>query len=140
MQVKEDRIFIGRFNYKTDLLASIAELCEKENIRLGVFNVIGAITGAKLGYYKQAEKQYVDCVNLDNKKLEITSCMGNISLMDSKIFVHAHVTLSDHDGKCYGGHLMPGAAIFAAEYCIKELKGAELKRSRDPETGLNLWQ
>ena len=138
MQVKEGRIFMGRFKYRADLLGSLEEVCQKESIKLGVFNVIGALTSAKLGYYKQDTKKYVDCVSLD-KKLEITSCIGNISLMDSKSFVHAHITLADHESACYGGHLMPGSSIFAAEYCIRELTGGELKRSFDPETGLNLW-
>jgi len=53
--------------------------------------------------------------------------------------VHAHVVLADHDGNCFGGHLMPGAEIFAAEYHIKELTGANLERKDDPETGLSLW-
>jgi len=139
MKVEKGRTFIGRFDYKADLLASLTDICKKEKIRLGVFNVIGALTCAKLGYYKQDEKKYTECVSLD-KKLEITSCMGNISLMDSEIFVHAHVTLADHKGACYGGHLMPGSIIFAAEYYIQELTGAELNRIHDPETGLHLWK
>ena len=139
MQVKESRVFIGRFAAKADLLEELTGLCKRENIRLGVFSVIGAVTSAKLGYYKQDEKKYADCVSLD-KKLEIASCTGNISLMNSEIFVHAHITLADHNGTAYGGHLMPGSTIFAAEYYIKELKGATLERTRDSETGLNLWK
>ena len=139
MQVKDGRTFIGRFEFKADLLESITELCKKENIKLGVFSVIGALTSARMGYYNQDEKKYVECVNLD-KKLEITSCIGNISLKDSEVFVHAHITLADHEGKCYGGHLMPGATIFAAEYHIKELTGAKLERKDDPQTGLSLWK
>ena len=122
MQVDKGRTFIGRFQFKADLLASIAELCKKENIRLGTFSVIGAVNGVKLGYYKQDVKKYVDCVSLD-KTLEITSCIGNISLKDSEVFVHAHITLADHEGHCYGGHLMTGSSIFVAEYAITELLG-----------------
>ncbi len=138
MNVDKGRIFIGRFQHKKDLLESISGLCKKENVRLGTFFVIGALDGVKLGYYKQDEKKYVDCVSLD-KKLEITSCAGNISLKDSEIFVHAHITLADHEGHCYGGHLMKGSSIFAAEYCIRELTGDKLHRKYDPETGLSLW-
>jgi len=139
MQTQQGRLFIGRFKDGGDLLAELTGLCKKEGIRLGVFSVIGALTGAKLGYYKQDEKKYTDCVSLD-KKLEIASCTGNISLLNSEIFVHAHIVLADHSGKTYGGHLMPGATIFAAEYYVRELKGTPLERTRDPETGLNLWK
>lgn len=138
MQVQEGRAFIGRFEHNGDLLSSITVFCKKENIRLGVFTVIGALTSAKLGYYDQEKKEYVYCITLKDK-LEITSCTGNISLKNSEIFVHAHITLADLRGKCYGGHLMEGSAIFAAEYCIKELAGTKLERKHDPQTGLSLW-
>ena len=138
MQLSEGRVFIGRLKTKSDLLLSLTEFCKKENIRLGVFSVIGAATRAKLGYYNQDTKKYIESVIL-NKKLEITACTGNISLKDSEIFVHAHITLADSEGRCRGGHLMPGCAIFAAEYYIKELTGKELSRKDDPETGLSLW-
>lgn len=139
MQAQEGRVFIGRLKGKSDLLSELTKLCKKEHIRLGVFSVIGALTCAKLGYYNQDAKKYTDCVSLD-KKLEITSCIGNISLLDSEIFVHTHITLADHNGTAYGGHLMPGSKIFAAEYYIKELLGTTLERIHDPETGLNLWK
>jgi len=139
MQVKEGRVFIGRFRYTADLLESLKDVCVSENIRLGVFCVIGAVSRVKLGYYKQDEKRYVECLSLE-KKLEITSCAGNISLKDSEVFIHAHVTLADHEGRSCGGHLMPGSAIYAAEYHIQELTGGTLERKPDPETGLSLWQ
>ncbi len=138
MQVNEARIFVGRFKLRSGLLMSLTEFCKQKNIRLGVFSVIGALTSAKLGYYGQDAKKYIECVSLD-KKLEIASCVGNISLKDAEIFVHAHITLADHKGRCYGGHLMPDSIIFAAEYYIKELAGGELERRYDPETGLSLW-
>ncbi len=139
MLADQGRIFIGRFRSRADLLESLTDFCVREGIRLGIFSVIGALSSARLGYYDQDAKQYVECVRLD-KKLEIASCIGNISLKDSKVFVHAHITLADLQGKCHGGHLMPGAAVFAAEYYIKELTGGVLERRSDPETGLSLWE
>ncbi|MCK5451572.1 MAG: DNA-binding protein [Candidatus Omnitrophica bacterium] len=139
MEVDFGRKFIGRFAIGEDLLGTLTQFCEEKAIKLGEFAIIGAVKHAKMGYYLQNEQKYIDCVDL-KKTLEITACLGNISLMNGKIFVHAHITLADHDGKCYGGHLMPGTEIFAAEYHIKELLGVELKRERDPETGLFLWK
>ena len=138
MTPKEDRIFIGRFEHECDLLKALYDFAKKNSVELGVFQVIGALKKAQLGYYNQDAKKYIDCVSL-NKKLEIASCSGNISLKDFDVFVHAHVVLADHEGKCYGGHLMPGSKIFAAEYCIKELRGLTLNRVHDPITGLSLW-
>ncbi|MFH1783425.1 MAG: PPC domain-containing DNA-binding protein [bacterium] len=139
MQVKEGRVFIGRLDHEGDLLDSLTSVCKENNIKLGVFSVIGAVRGAKLGFYDQEQKKYEERINI-KKKLEITSCNGNISLIDSDIFVHSHITLVDREGNCYGGHLMPGSRIFAAEYYIKELTGAVLARKNDPETGLSLWE
>ena len=138
MLVQNGRTLIGRFLKGEDLLLSISKLCTQNNIKLGSVDVIGALSSVKLGYYDQVQKKYVNCVELEDK-LEINSCIGNISLKDSDIFVHAHITLADHKGKCYGGHLMNGSSIFAAEYCIRELTGGELKRTHDPDTGLSLW-
>jgi len=138
MPIEEGRIFMGRFGFKEDLLLSILQFSKENEIKWGIFSIIGALTKAKMGYYDQTEKKYVECVNLD-KKLEITTCNGNISMKDGEIFVHAHISLADHQGQCFGGHLMPGSIIFAAEYYIKELTGCSLERTFDPQTGLSLW-
>lgn len=137
-QVKLGRNFIGRFDFGQDLLESITKFCIDNNIRLGIFSIIGAVQKAKCGYFDQVNKKYVDCVDLE-KKLEITSCIGNISVKDGQIFPHAHITFADLEGNVYGGHLMPGTEIYAAEFFIQELTGAELIRKLDEQTKLPLW-
>ena len=139
IQPKPSRTFLGRFETNDDLLEALTAFCKKENIKLGTFSVIGAVKNAALGYYDQEKQQYAGCVEL-NKKLEIASCSGNISLKDGEIMVHAHIVLANWEGKAFGGHLMPGTKIFAAEFHIQELVGAELCREKDPKTGLPLWK
>ncbi|MBF0531577.1 MAG: DUF296 domain-containing protein [Candidatus Omnitrophica bacterium] len=139
MEVKRGRAFIGRFEAETDLLEELNRFCRLENIRLGTAQVIGAVTRGRLGYYDQVNQKYIYCVELE-KKLEIASCLANVSLKDGEIFVHAHVTFADLQGHCYAGHLMPGSVIFAAEYFIEELTGGILQREIDPRTGLMLWK
>ncbi|MFH1347674.1 MAG: PPC domain-containing DNA-binding protein, partial [Candidatus Margulisiibacteriota bacterium] len=139
VQPNPNRIFLGRFETDADLLEELTSFCKKENIRLGTFSVIGAVKCAKLGYYNQEEQKYAGCVELD-KKLEVVSCSGNISLRDGEIMVHAHIVLADWEGKAFGGHLMPGTIIFAAEFHVQELVGAELHREKEPKTGLPLWK
>lgn len=139
IEPRPGRIFTGRFEAGDDLLDELNDFCKQNDIKLGVFNLIGAVRNAKLGYYDQEKKSYTGCVELD-KKLEISSCMGNVSIKDGEIMVHAHITLADMDGRAFGGHLMPGTEIFAAEFFIQELIGAELVRGKDGKTGLPLWQ
>ena len=138
MRVDQGRVFIGRLPSGADLLESLTAVCREESVRFGVITAIGTVSSARLGYYKQNEQEYMDCLNI-KKGLEIASCMGNVSLKNSEVFVHAHVTLSDEGGRCYGGHLMPGTSIFAAEYSIRELEGQPCSREFDPGTGLALW-
>ncbi len=139
MRVKAGRKYIGRFGFGRDLLGELEGFCRTERIAVGVFTVIGALTRVRLGYYDRKAKKYVSCVQLSDV-LEITSCTGNISMSGQDVFVHAHITLADHQGKCTGGHLMSGSRIFAAEYDIQELTGGKLHRVPDKETGLRLWR
>ncbi|MBU0686236.1 MAG: DNA-binding protein [Candidatus Margulisbacteria bacterium] len=138
IQPQSKRVFIGRFECGYDLLAALTGFCKKNDIKLGTFNVIGAVKKAKLGYYNQEEKKYTYCIDLE-KKMEIAACMGNISQKDGEIMVHAHIVLSDLGGKTVGGHLLPDTEIFAAEFHIQEYTGAELNRIKDSVTGLPLW-
>ena len=137
-EIKERRRFIGRFQFGDDLLTAITAFCKEHSIRMGIFSVIGAVKNAAIGYYKQDIKEYAESVRF-NENLEITSCLGNISIKDNEIFAHAHITLSNHEGKVFGGHLMNGTEIFAAEFYIEELAGQDLVRKEDTQTGLSLW-
>jgi predicted DNA-binding protein with PD1-like motif len=136
---KPGRTFIGRLAFNDDLLLTLTGFCKNKKIRTGAFSLIGAVQNANLGYYDQKKKRYSGCVAL-KQKLEIVSCTGNISMKDNEIFVHAHICLADSKGKAFGGHLMPGTRVFAAEFFLQELKGIELVRVKDTVTGLSLWQ
>lgn len=135
---KLGRTFIGRLQFNDDLLETLTDFCKAHRIKAGSFQLIGAVRNLNLGYYDQNKKRYTGCVSF-KQKLEVVSCSGNVSLKDGEIFVHAHIACADHKGKAFGGHLMPGTKVFAAEFFIQELKGIELKRTKDAATGLPLW-
>ncbi len=140
-EYKDGRIFAGRLDYDSDLLESINKICIDKGVRAGFVNIIGALSTLKIGYFKQDSKEYIflDDVKIDSP-LEIVSCTGNISIKDAKPFSHLHIIGSDRDGRCIGGHLMPGTKIFAAEFFIKEITGTDLVRELDPITQLPLWK
>jgi len=121
-----------------DLLDELTKIIEKNDIKTGVFNVIGAISNnAYFGYYDQLNRKF--CLKNLNKNLEIVSCSGNISILNGKPMVHAHIVMADENGNTYGGHLGNGTNIYAAEAYIQEFLGKPLIRTYDENTGLNLW-
>ncbi len=132
------KVILERLPHDSDLLEAMTELAGRGGIKLGTISAIGAVKRAKIGFYDQKTREYLETEI--NQPMEISSCLGNISLKDGEIFVHAHVTLADKEGRVLGGHLAPGTIIFAAECRITELKGESLKRSYDDITGLSLWQ
>ncbi len=129
---------MGKLSHGADLLDELTTVCKDNNIRLGRVWAIGAVQKARLGYYHQDTKKY-SYFEID-KHLEITPLVGNISIRDGEPMVHAHVTLSADDGTTYGGHLAPGTIVFACEFVLDILDGAEYIRTHDETTGLQLWE
>jgi len=135
--VRAGEMVMGKGEFGEDLLGQITGVCRAAGITLGRVEALGAVQKARVGYYNQTHRQY-EFLELD-RHLEIASLVGNVSLKDGEPMVHAHVTLSDDEGKAYGGHLAPGTVIFACEFVIQQLEGETLERGFDEETGLPLW-
>lgn len=132
------RTLMGKLDYGCDLLSSLQEFCQKEDIKLGVFSAMGAVKKAAFSFYDQASKTYKD--KLIEEELEIVSCSGNISLRDGLSAIHAHAVFSDREGRTCGGHLIKGTIVFSCELFIQELEGEPLMRAYDETTGLPLWR
>lgn len=136
--VTPGRKIMGRLAKGEDLLAALEKVAREHGITLGEVQAIGAVSQARVGYYNQAERRYyfLDLA----RPLEILCLTGNISVKDDKPMVHAHVTLSDGDGRAFGGHLAEGTLVFACEFAIQEYQSAlPLVRRMDDPTGLFLW-
>ncbi len=149
-EYKLNKIHMGRLQHQADLLEEINTTCKKNHIKTGLISLIGAVSTVKLGFYDQKKHKYT-CfipglkeigINEPNDTFapfEIVSGLGNISLKEGEPFAHIHLIVSDKEGKTYGGHLMPGTNIFAAEIIIQSFDGPELHRGLDQTTGLPLW-
>ena len=131
------RRFMGRFKYDNDLLQEITTFITNENISSGEIRIIGAVKKARFGYFNQSTKEYKFIEK--NEHMEILSAIGNISLKDGKPFPHVHIILADENGNAFGGHLMEGTKIFAAEFVIVDYGENNLERVDDDYTGLSLW-
>jgi len=120
-----------------DIYEAIKSAAEEHNINAAVFNMIGAVSKAVIGYFDMKKKEYLK--NIFEKDMEIVSCMGNIARKeDGSIVVHAHIAIADEKGHVYGGHLFPGTLTGATgELFILPLK-KKIIRKIDERTGLFL--
>ena len=131
------RNYFVRVEHDADLVKFVAEFSTENNIEVGSFTAVGALKSAKLGFYDQKKHEYLEVEQ--RFPCEIASCVGNISLKNGEVFVHAHLVLADEKGGIRAGHLLEGK-VFAAEIHIAELLGVKLERDHDEVTGLFLWQ
>ncbi|MEL7603503.1 MAG: PPC domain-containing DNA-binding protein [Bacillota bacterium] len=126
---------IARFDRGDEVIASLAALCEREQIELGSVNAIGAVGEATLGCFDTNEKKYYA---KDYKGIyEIASLMGTVSVQNDKPYLHIHAVLADMEGTAIGGHLSRAVVSATCEIVIRTLPG-RAGRFFSEETGLNL--
>ncbi|MHA2027088.1 MAG: PPC domain-containing DNA-binding protein [Candidatus Thorarchaeota archaeon] len=136
IQTESKRVIFSRMEPGEDVLETIEAVAAENDVRSGHVSMIGAISGAKLGYFHLEANEYRDFTI--NEDVEVVSCMGNISTLNGKPMVHAHMIVSDEAGKCYGGHLMKGCKVSVTIELVITETSADLSRARDERTGLNL--
>ena len=100
---------------------TLTRFCESEGIDNAKISGIGAVKNTEIGAYDTIKKEYIRKEFSD--VLELVSYEGNITLKEGKPFVHAHVVLSDHDMKPYGGHLFETTVAAVGEFFLKRFDG-----------------
>jgi predicted DNA-binding protein with PD1-like motif len=129
-------VIVERFKTGDDILEALNALVIRNEVSAGSFSAIGAVEKATVGCFLGSGKY--SNISLQGP-LEIVSCLGNVSMKEGTPFVHAHVTLSDKEGKTYGGHLMPGTTVGATfEVALHSYDQMGLTRKFDPNTKLFL--
>ena len=132
------RVVVRRLAPGGDLLEELNKLARAEGIELGEISGIGALRCAAVGIFVPEAREYK--VHTYDKQTELCALAGNVSLKDGEPFVHAHVSLTDTEGRGFGGHVMPGCEIFVAEVIMWEFEGGRLERHPQEECGgLALW-
>lgn len=136
-EYRPSRVLVGRFPTGADLLKSVQDLLQREEVCAGQISIIGALRKSNLGWYDDAQGQYH---TFEEERLaELLHCTGNVSLLDGAPFPHLHAVLSIHDQSTFGGHVFEGCEVYVAEYQVTVYEGVPLERVPDEATGLKLW-
>lgn len=123
-----------RLDKGDEIIASLTEVAEKLDIRTAFFSAIGATDDFTVGVFSLETKDYERFDFTGNH--EITELSGNITTVDSKPYIHAHITCAGENAGIVGGHLLRAVVSLTAELFIIRIN-AEITRAFDPEAGIN---
>ncbi len=118
-----------------ELISSIKKYCQKNKIDSAWFTGLGAASKAKLAIYDLENKEYI--FKDVQGPFEITNITGNVGTKDGEIALHCHITLSDKNMNCIGGHVDNLEVSGTCEIIFRPL-GQKIVREYDSDTGLNL--
>ena len=136
VESKPGKIVLARLYEDEDLLESITRQAKNSRVKTGFFLLIGTLKKAKLGFYREGQYPPIEIAG----PLEITSCVGNVSIKEGEPFTHAHISVSNDKGEVFGGHVLPGCIVAATgELVLVETAGVNLERRLDKNTKLYLW-
>ncbi len=118
-------MFVYRITPENDLKEEINLFTIKNNVKAGILIcAVGSLSKAVLRMSDGSIKQF-------EGPLEIVSIQGTVSLDG----IHVHLSVSDENGKVWGGHLKEGCLVnTTVELSILEYDGT-FKRKLDTKTG-----
>lgn len=129
--------YIIRLNKGEEIINSIKEICNKENIKLAEITGLGASNLVEIGIFNVNTKEYN--TKAFKGMFEITSLVGNITTKDGNVYLHIHINFGDEEGNVKGGHLVQSRISATSEIIIKKVDG-EVGRKLNNEIGLNLLE
>ena len=115
------------------IVESLTNFCKQNNIHSAQLAGIGAVKNIDIGAYDIDTKDYIHRVF--DEILELLSFQGNIALKDGEPFLHAHITLGNHDMEVFGGHLFEMEVAAVGEFIIHDFQN-ETHRKLNEDIGL----
>jgi predicted DNA-binding protein with PD1-like motif len=111
----------------------IERLVIEKNIKAGV--ILAAVGGLENAIFRTSKFDSGEHpIKEIEGPLELVSCEGTLS----KDGCHIHVSVSNREGICYGGHLKDGCKVFVTiELVIGVFDDVTYSRTLDTETGFN---
>ena len=118
------------------VVEELTEFCKSHHILNGHISGIGAINNIELGAYDASKREYIKKSFQDDH--ELITYQGNIMLLADEPFIHAHITIGNHNMEIFGGHLFKANIAVVGEFIINKIDGKS-KRTFNNEIGLATW-
>jgi uncharacterized protein len=119
-----------------EVLSSLLEFAQRENIRGATFTAIGALSDAVLNYFNWEKKEYEKIPV--REQVEVAALIGDVADdPKGKPSLHIHTVLGTRDGSAKAGHLGEGHVRPTLEVIVTE-SPTHLRKVKDEESGLAL--
>jgi predicted DNA-binding protein with PD1-like motif len=112
--------YIVRLDAGEKIVETLLALCERDEIGAGLFNGLGAVSGAEIGHFDPAANDYT-WIKISGPH-EIVSLYGNITKVDGKPFT------------VRGGHLKEAVVSVTCEITLTRFRD-DIGRTKDEATG-----
>src|SRR5580704_15859072 len=99
------KTFIVIFETGDEVASGLKRFAKESQLASSSFKVIGALSGAKAGWFNWQTKAYETAAEF-KEQLEVLSLIGDVALQDGQPVVHAHLIVGKKDGTAHGGHLI----------------------------------
>ena len=130
--VKQYAIVLGKGD---EVMSGMTDFARQTKVTSANFTAIGAFSHATVAWFDDSRKEFK--LNPINEQVELTSMIGNITLVKGQPAVHTHVSVASSNGTVRGGHVI-NAFVFPTLELFMTVYPTALHKERDAATGLML--
>jgi predicted DNA-binding protein with PD1-like motif len=135
---KPGRIIVIKFDDKDDILGNLVEIAKKENIRAGVFSVVGGMREGRIVVGPEKDEMPPRPVWKELGESHEVTGMGTIFWHGDEPKVHFHGTFGKKDMVKMGCLREKSETFLVLEAVIIEMQGVNAVRDIDPVSGMAL--
>jgi predicted DNA-binding protein with PD1-like motif len=118
-----------------EVMSGLTDFARRNKVTSANFTAIGAFSHATVAWFDDSKKEFK--LNPINEQVELTSMIGNITLVNGQPAVHTHVSVASSDGTARGGHVINAFVLPTLELFMTVYPTA-LHKERNAATGLML--
>ncbi len=132
------RVIVVKFEDGDAILDNLIEIAKKENIRAGIFYLVGGIKNARIVVGPEKEELPPTPVWKSLKESHETLGIGTIFWHGDEPRIHFHGAYGKHDSAKVGCLREMAETFIVLEGIIIELKGIDATRELDPKSNMIL--
>lgn len=132
------RVVVGRFEDGEDIIDNITAIARKENIRSGIFHLMGGIRKGSIVVGPEEDNIPPKPVWRDIRESTEVVGFGTVFWQGEEPKIHIHGSFGKRDTVKVGCLRGPSETFLVLEVIIFEIEGINAKRELDPESGLVL--